>query len=405
MPGAPPAGTPLTSMRLALHKGSDFVFKYAPPMIEIVEVKHPGDKAGREFLRFPFVLYANSPCWVPPFKRGIRKILAKKHPLFEHADGAFFTAFDGERTVGRIAVIENTLEPKESRIANFCLFDCVDSQEAASLLFEAAESWAKARSIDEMAGPKFSSGTFGLGVLVEGFEYRAAMTMSGYNYAYYENLIKGAGYVQSKDYFSAIIDVQAFAMPDRISRIAKITEKRGHFEVLKFSSKRELKKISGAIGEMHNLTLGQATGANHLTDREVAAIRKDLLAVADPALIKILTYDAKVVGFLFTFHDVSAALQRGKGRLGPVSILRLVRDAKKSKDLIVNGIGILQEYQRLGGNALLYKELERTVSESVKDARSAELVQIAETTWLMLSDLESLGARVHKKHRVYEKRL
>ena len=118
-----------------------------------------------------------------------------------------------------------------------------------------------------------------------------------------------------------------------------------------------------------------------------------------------MSFEPKIVGFLFTFRDVSAALQRGNGKLGPGSVIRLMRESKKTRDLIVNGIGILPEYQRLGGNALLYKELERTVRETVRNVRSAELVQIAETTWLMLSDLESLGARVHKRHRLYEKRL
>ena len=376
-------------------------------MIEIVEVTRPGSSAGRDFVSFPFELYANSPYWVPPFKKGIRKIIAKHHPMFDHADGMFFTAYDGGRAVGRIGIIENEMstESQELRTANFSLFDCVENDDAAAALFEAAEEWARQRGVNEIVGPRFSSGTYGLGVLIEGFEHRAAMTMSGYNYPYYGRLIERAGYSKKRDYVSATIDAKTFRMPDRITRIAAVTEKRGHFQVLKFSSKRDLKKMAGPIGEMHNQTLGQANGVNHLTEREVNALRKDLLAIADPALIKILTYDAKVVGFLFTFHDVSAALQKGTGRISPLSILRLMREAKKTKDLIVNGIGILPEYQGLGGNALLYKELGRTVRESVEDARNAELVQVAETTWLMMSDLENLGARVYKKHRMYEKQL
>ncbi len=57
------------------------------------------------------------------------------------------------------------------------------------------------------------------------------------------------------------------------------------------------------------------------------------------------------------------------------------------------------------GNALLYKELERTVKENVSGAGHCDLVQIAETTWLMMKDLENLGANIHKRHRLYEKML
>jgi CRISPR/Cas system-associated protein Csx1 len=71
--------------------------------------------------------------------------------------------------------------------------------------------------------------------------------------------------------------------------------------------------------------------------------------------------------------------------------------------LIVNGAGILPKYQRLGGNALLYYELERTISSKGggKKFIHADLTQIAETTELMLSDLKNLGAEPYKVHRMY----
>ncbi|MCX7037648.1 MAG: hypothetical protein NT005_00640, partial [Spirochaetes bacterium] len=64
-------------------------------------------------------------------------------------------------------------------------------------------------------------------------------------------------------------------------------------------------------------------------------------------------------------------------------------------------MGILSQYQRLGGNALLYSELEKTVAD--RTFRSAELVQVSERTELMLRDVKTLGARVYKVHRLYER--
>jgi len=43
----------------------------------------------------------------------------------------------------------------------------------------------------------------------------------------------------------------------------------------------------------------------------------NLLMVADPKLIKAIFHEDEVVGFLFAFPDISAALQRQKGRLHP----------------------------------------------------------------------------------------
>ena len=76
---------------------------------------------------------------------------------------------------------------------------------------------------------------------------------------------------------------------------------------------------------------------------------------------------------------------------------------KRTDRLIINDAGILPRYQRVGGNALLYYELEKTVRESnyrYADYRYADLVQIAETTTLMLSDIETLGGKIFKTHRI-----
>jgi hypothetical protein len=65
----------------------------------------------------------------------------------------------------------------------------------------------------------------------------------------------------------------------------------------------------------------------------------------------------------------------------------------------LNGAGILPEFQGRGGNALLYVQLERAVRES--QFETAELPQVAESAVRMRADLERLGAREIKRHRVY----
>ena len=112
-----------------------------------------------------------------------------------------------------------------------------------------------------------------------------------------------------------------------------------------------------------------------------------------------LAYDGEIVGFVFGFPDVSRTIKRSDGRLGPLAILRLLRDLRRTPDLIINGAGILPQFQRLGGNALLYAALEETAR--TRAFRDVDLVQVADTTSLMLSDIQTLGGTVWKVHRVY----
>lgn len=375
--------------------------------IEIVQVRGERSRSARQFIRFPHRLFRGCPQWVPWFDRSMRGIVGKRHPFFDHSDAEFFLAVRDGRTVGRIAAFENTRfnEKHGERACNFYFFDAEDDREISHRLFECASEWALDRGLDTMVGPMLFGAASGQGILIEGFEHRASMTMMGYHYPYYRTHLEGEGFEKRRDYVSAQTDPRTYELPDRIRRAAEITLKRGRFSVLRFANRRELKSVAERVGSLYNEVLASFNEGHRLTDREMEAAIDDLLLVADPELVKILTYDNDIVGFLLAFPDLSAAMQRSHGRMSPVALIRLKREFSRSRRLIINGMGILPEYQRLGGNALLYSELARTSEEQAGRFVHAEMTQIAETTHLMLKDMGNLGGEVYKIHRLYQKPL
>jgi len=128
----------------------------------------------------------------------------------------------------------------------------------------------------------------------------------------------------------------------------------------------------------------------------------NIFLVADPRLIKVIMADEEIVGFLFAFPDVSAALQRAKGRLFPFGIVDMLFEMKRTKTISGNGMGILPEYQGRGGNALLYYEMGKTVL-GFNQFENVEMTQVAETTEQMRADLKNLNGVEYKNHRVYRK--
>lgn len=72
---------------------------------------------------------------------------------------------------------------------------------------------------------------------------------------------------------------------------------------------------------------------------------------------------------------------------------------RRTKWVAINGAGILPEYQGRGGNALLYSEIEKSIREF--GFEHADLTQVAETAVQMRRDLEHLGGKPYKNHRVY----
>lgn len=366
----------------------------------------PGDRRlEREFIALPHRIYAGCRQWVPRFRRGVRRMLRRDHPFFDHADAQFLLAQRNGDTVARLLVVVNHRynEHHGRNDAHFYYFDAFDDASAVDATFAAAEQWAVDQRCTGFAGPMLSGGASGHGILVEGFEHRAAMTMMSYNYPYYRRHLERLGLRKRVDMLSSRLLPRSFELPQKVRSVAEKVIARGRFGVVRFSSKAELKAIAPEVVPMFNRSLAGHLQNYPLTEAELDELGADLLSVADPDFVKILTYDGEYVGFLLAFPDVSAALQRARGRLTPWAVVDIMREFKRTKYLVINGAGILPEYQRLGGNALLYHELERTAKS--RDFIQADLTQVAETTELMQSDLERLGAEVYKRHRIYEKRL
>ncbi len=360
----------------------------------------------RRFINLPFRLYAKHPQWVPPLLVDAEIQLNRtKHPFYEHSDADFFIAVRDGRDVGRVAALENCHynQNHHTRQSQFYLFDCEDDAEAAGALFERVFEWTRARGLDTVVGPKGFGALDGYGLLVDGFEHRQMMTMMNYNYAYYARLVERSGFEKEVDFVSNYINADTFRLPERVHRIADRVRERGSLEVLRFRNKKELIAWAGRIGRAYNQAFVNNWEYVPLTEREISFLVDNLMMVANPKLIKIIVHGHDVVGFLFAFPDVSAALQRARGHLLPFGLPDLLLEMRRTKWLALNGAGILPEFQGRGGNTLLYSEMEKTVREF--GFQHADLTQVAETAVQMRQDLENVGSKAYKNHRVYRRQL
>ena len=376
-------------------------------MLSVETLDINSKKQVEEFVCFPFLLYRNLEQWVPPFISDIKLMLNKqKHPFYEHSDADFFVARKNGEFVGRLAVMENKLFNKihDVKKAQFYLFDCVDDQLVANELFSRAFEWSKKRGLDTIIGPKGFSAFDGYGIQIEGFEHRQMMTMMNYNFPYYQQFIENIGFEKEVDFVSCYIKSDNFVLPEKAQLVAKKVRDRGKFKVINFKTKRELKKWANNIGEAYNKTFINNWEYYPFTDREIKFIVDNIMIVADPKLIKLITYEEKVVGFLLAFPDISEALQRQKGRITPWGIIDILSEFKKTRWVSLNGAGVLPEYQGRGGNVLMYDEMAKTFRDS-NQFQHGELTQVAETAQQMRKDLISMGGRAYKNHRVFRKEI
>ena len=360
----------------------------------------------RRFVQLPLRLYRGSRQWVPPMQSDIRfQLDRQKHPYYQHSVADFFLAVQGGEDVGRIALLENRNYNAwhHTRTAFFYFFECVDDPAVAAALFQHGCEWARQRGLDKIIGPKGMGVLDGMGFLADGYQHRAAMTMMLYNPPAYPAYAEAAGFSKEVDFVSCYVTAGQFTLPERVHRIADKVQARGQLRVVTFRNKAELRAMAPQIGRAYNNAFVDNWEYIPISDAELALVIKDLVAVADPRLIKVILHEDDVVGFLFAFPDLSAALQRSQGRLLPLGLVDLLLEYRRTNWVIVNGAGILPQFQGRGGNALLYSEMEKTIKQA--SFAHADLTQVAETALQMRRDLENLGGVPYKNHRVFGREL
>jgi hypothetical protein len=359
----------------------------------------------KRFVDLPYRLYRDCPQWIPPlYADAYLPLNRKKHPFFEHSEADFFLAIRDGEVVGRICAANNKRfnDHHRTKKAHFYGLETIDDCEMSCLLFDAAVGWAKERGLDTLIGPKGLSPFDGYGILVEGFEYRQMMNMMNYNYAYYPKLIEAYGFEKEVDFVSCYLPANSFKVPERVERIAKRVLERGDLWVKKFKTKRELLQWAPRIGYAYNKAFIHNWEYYPFTEGDVKYAVDNVFLVADPRLIKLIVHGEEIVGFLFAFPDVSAALKRARGHLFPFGLIDLLLEMKRTKTVSGNGMGILPEFQGKGGNALLYYEMGNTVF-GFNQFEHIEMTQVAETTRQMRADLKNLNGVEYKNHRVYRK--
>jgi GNAT superfamily N-acetyltransferase len=363
----------------------------------------PGDRARiRRFLDLPWRIYADVPQWVPPLSMEAgRPFDRARNPFYRHSDAAFFLAQspDGE-VLGRISVLENRNYNayNHERTAFFWHFECVDDTHAAGRLVEAAAEWARARGLTILRGPHGFTPLDGLGLLMRGFEHRPAFGIP-YNPPTYPRLLEAAGFRRTGEILSGHLPA-SLDFPERIHDLSRRVQARRGLHIARYRSRNDLRALIPQLGRLYNASLRPGVGAVPLTDDEARGLGRQLLWFADPGLIKVVMKDEEPVGFLFAYPDPSAAVQRTRGRLLPTGWMTVLRELRRTTWVNINGAGIREEERGLGGTAILFSEMHRSIVEG--GFADADLVQIGAENDRMLRELRAFGVDFYKSHAMYD---
>jgi hypothetical protein len=357
----------------------------------------------RLYRDFPRRVYKNDPNWVPPLNVDFKaKLDKKKNPFFEHADRELFLAWRDGRPAGRVAAIidDNHNSHHDEKVVFFGQYESFNDPETARALLEAAASWGRERGMTTLRGPVNLSLNDECAFLLEGYD-SPPMVMMPYNPPYYHDLMAACGLVKAKDLLAFRmfrdheIHVQVQAIVDKLRKETGVRAR--NFDIKKWREESERVKY------IYNHAWERNWGFVPWTEHEMDHMIQGLRPLADPRLIIILEDQGRPIGLGFGFPNYNEVLSHMNGRMTPLSILKFLWYKRRIKGVRFLVFGIIKEYRLSGASYLLFSRLEQGIVEGG--------YQWAETSW-QLEDNEavnkfvaSIGGRVYKKYRIYEKQL
>lgn len=357
------------------------------------------------FITLPWELYRGQPNWVPPLISERRKHLSRRHnPFFEHAEAEYFLAWRGKRVVGRISAhIDHRLnEFQNNEWGLFGFFECIEDEQVAHALIDAAAAWLAPRGRDRMVGPLDFSTNHECGLLIEGHEHRPQI-LENWHHAYYQRLLEGCGMVKAMDLLKWQILTREH---DRVLPVIyELADKlrADHGIEVRRMRKRDFRAEVRRFMEVYNAAWERNWGFVPLTDAELAAYAKELKPILDERFAYVAEKDGEVAGAALALPDMNKVLARLNGRLLPFGWITALRERRRIEEIRVFALGVKREYRHTGTAAAFYAETWRECLRT--QIRRAETGWILETNEPMNHAMEALGGDVIKRYRLYERPL
>ena len=362
-------------------------------------------KQMRAFVRTPKVIHAGNPCYVPPiWMDEHHAYTGKDNPILKNSDFELFLALNDEgKPVGRtIAYIDFTFNRHyKVNMGFFGAFECIDDEQAAQMLIEAAENWLRERGCDTIRGPIHPVAE-NWGFVYMGYD-TPPMYMSPWNPEYYHGFFTGSGYGKAKDLMVYEADIEkGYVLPERFDDFIERFMARYPGITIRPLDMHRIKDDAHAIWEISNTSYADNWGYVPLELPVMEDMLKKLKMIVDPNAVWMVEHEGKPVGYCLGFPDINILLSRIKGHMLPIGWARLLWGARKLRDYRLCGLAVDPEWQGKALDALMYIHLYKNL---LKKRVRMEANYILEDNLHIKNALERLGMQHCKTYRIYEKPL
>ncbi len=374
--------------------------------MQIFEVKTDDQK--KEFLLFPKKLYDKSTPWVRPLDTDVENVFEpKKNKTFRNGECTrWILCNDKNETIGRIAAfINHKTANKDNKqpTGGVGLFECVEDQEAAFMLFDEAKEWLTDKGMEAMDGPiNFGDRDKWWGLLIDGFDQEPNYCCN-YNPEYYVRFFEAYGF---QIYFKQFTYKRVIKDPfhPRIQQKAdKIFEDPGYtFEHLK---KDNIDKYTEDFRIIYNKAWAATPGVASMTAPQAKAVMKSIKPIMDEKIIWFGYYNDDPIAFYINLPEMNQVFKYLNGKLDMIGKIKFLyhKYMKTCNKMFGLVFGVVPEHHGKGVEGALVIATAKMVQEKYPRYYDLEMNWIGDFNPKMMRVVEQVGGYINKTHATYRK--
>jgi hypothetical protein len=361
--------------------------------MHITEVTTPALEKG--FIETNVLLNQGNPAYIRPLDKDIREVFdEKKNKTFRFGNVIRWILTDGSgRRIGRIAAFTNKKYKNKGDdvpVGGIGFFDCIDSQEAANILFNTAKAWLQQQGMEAMDGPiNFGERDRWWGLVVDGFQ--PPLYGMNYNPPYYQNLFETYG-------FQLFFNQVCFGMDPKKALNEKIWERHALYAddpafKARYIDKKNLPKFAGDFATIYNKAWAGHGGLKELKPEQVVLMFRKMKPVMDEKIMWFVYHNEAPIALFINLPDLNQWFKHLNGQFDLWHKLKFlwVKSTKPCTKFTGIVFGIVPEFQGKGIDAFMVAEAAKVVQQPSIAYTEYEMQWIGDFNPKMLNVAENLG--------------
>jgi hypothetical protein len=282
----------------------------------------------------------------------------------------------------------------------------VDDPAVFAALFNAAEDWLRAKGMKRALGPFSFSINDETGLLIDGFDTMPNMMM-GHGTRYYQKRVEEQGFTKAKDVLAYEFD-NVKGLPPAMRRMVDRMMASGDLTLRPLNKKKMASEID-IVMDIFNDAWSENWNYVPFTRAEVAMLAQLFKMLLDAKAVQIASWKGEPAAFCLAIANINEWFQGLDGKVLPFGLFKLLPRviSGRSRSVRVPLMGVKKKFQDGAIGAGLALATIRATSDHVisKGVTHGEFSWILEDNLRVRHMLESMGSRVYKTYRVYEKSL